>query len=56
VTVTIPLASGDLSTDAYSWFNSAGMEPSTTPEPATWLYAITGMCFLGFLLLKLKTA
>jgi hypothetical protein len=56
VTVTIPLASGDLSTDAYSWFNSAGMEPSTTPEPATWLYAITGMCFLGFLLVKLKTA
>jgi hypothetical protein len=56
MTATIPLAFGDASTDTYSWFNSAGMEPTTTPEPATWLYAIAGMCFLGFLLVKLKTA
>lgn len=56
VTATIPLASGDSNSDAYIWQNSAGLEPSATPEPATWLYAITGMCFLGFLLVKLKTA
>jgi hypothetical protein len=26
----------------------------TTPEPSSWVYAITGMCFLGFLVIKLK--
>jgi hypothetical protein len=55
-TATIPLAFGDSAGDPYLWTNSAGVEPSASPEPATWLYAITGMCFLGFLVVKLKTA
>lgn len=44
-TALAPLDSGTLS------FSGGG---GTTPEPSTWVYAITGVGFLGLLLIKLK--
>jgi hypothetical protein len=48
----VPAAIAPFDSGTLSFSAGAG----NSPEPATWLYAITAMCFVGFLLLKLKTA
>ena len=51
-TATIPLSSPDAPGDVYTFQNFAN-SASATPEPATWIYAITAV-FLGLLLTKLR--